>query len=84
MSLRVMALIILLYSNLFWVDEVTPRLWGLSAYPNLLTLPLANEVLISLMLKKSNEERHRFISINLCLWIFEGALMFQVERGLDY
>lgn len=76
-----MALIILLYSNLFWVEEVTPRLWGLSAYPNLLTLPPADEVLISLMLRTSIEERQRFISINLCLWVFEGASMFQVERG---
>jgi len=65
------------------VDEVTLKLWGLSAYPDLLTLPLEDEVLISLMLRKSNVECQRFISINLFLLVFKEALMYQVERGLD-
>ena len=65
------------------MDEVTLKLWGLSAYPDLLTLPLEDEVLISLMLRKSNVECQRFISINLFLLVFKEALMYQVERGLD-
>ena len=65
------------------MDEVTLKLWGLSAYPDLLTLPPEDEVLISLMLRKSNAVCQYFISINLFLLVFKEALMYQVERGLD-
>jgi hypothetical protein len=65
------------------VDEGTLVLLGLSAYLILLTLPLEDEVLISLMLRKSNAVCQHFISINLFLLVFKEALMYQVERGLD-
>ena len=42
-------------------------LWDLSAYLTLLTLPQEDEVLISLLLRKSDVELQRFISINLSL-----------------
>jgi hypothetical protein len=35
------------------------------------------------MLRRFNAEYQRFISINLSLLVFEGALMYQEERGLD-